>query len=172
MLENEIGLQYDTVCLDASLPASHLYEKRGYETIKHERWNVENGVVLVYEIMEKRLMKCATSISYDGKCLIPLENTENGEVNGNTMFLYHQDGNILWADYSGGEIVRGYLVGTVAENGELDFYYQHINVQKQIRVGVCHSVPEVLENGKIKLSEKWQWLNGDKSEGSSLLVEV
>lgn len=171
-LENEIGLQHDTVCLDASLPASHLYEKRGYETIKHERWNVENGVVLVYEIMEKRLMKCSTSIYYNGKCFIPRENTENGEVDGNTQFLYHQDDNILWADYSGGEIVRGHLVGTVAENGELDFYYQHINVQNQIRVGVCHSVPEVLENGKIKLSEKWQWLNGDKSEGSSLLIEV
>jgi len=40
------------------------------------------------------------------------------------------------------------------ENGELDFCYQHINVQNQIRVGVCHSVPEVLENGKIRLYEK------------------
>ena len=56
-LENEIGLQCDSVCLDASLPASHLYEKRGYKTVKHERWNVENDVVLVYEIMEKRLVK-------------------------------------------------------------------------------------------------------------------
>lgn len=54
-LEREIGLQYDTVNLDASLPACCLYEKRGYKTVKHERWNVENGVVLVYEIMEKRL---------------------------------------------------------------------------------------------------------------------
>ena len=54
-LENEIGLRYDTVCLDASLPASHLYEKRGYKTIKHERCDVENGVVLVYEVMEKSL---------------------------------------------------------------------------------------------------------------------
>ena len=56
-LENEIGLQYDTVNLDAYLPACCLYEKRGYKTIKHERWNVENGVVLVYEIMEKQLPK-------------------------------------------------------------------------------------------------------------------
>jgi len=54
-LEKEISLQYDTVNLDASLPACCLYEKRGYKTVKHERWNVENGVVLVYEIMEKRL---------------------------------------------------------------------------------------------------------------------
>ena len=54
-LEREIGLQHDTVNLDASLPACCLYEKRGYKTIKHERWNVANGVVLVYEVMEKRL---------------------------------------------------------------------------------------------------------------------
>ena len=54
-LETDIAKQYEAVELDASLPASHLYEKRGYKTVKHEKWNVENGVVLVYEIMEKKL---------------------------------------------------------------------------------------------------------------------
>ena len=54
-LEEKIGVEYNTVNLDASLPACCLYEKRGYKTVKHERWNVENGVVLVYEIMEKQL---------------------------------------------------------------------------------------------------------------------
>lgn len=56
-LENEIGLKNEIVYLDASLPASHLYEKRGYKTIKYERWNVENDVILVYEVMEKCLME-------------------------------------------------------------------------------------------------------------------
>lgn len=56
-LENEIGAKYDKVCLDASLPASQLYENRGYNTVKHEKHMVENGVVLVYEIMEKQLAK-------------------------------------------------------------------------------------------------------------------
>lgn len=54
-LENEIGAKYDMAYLDASLPASHLYEKRGYRTIRHEKWNVENGRVLVYEVMAKPL---------------------------------------------------------------------------------------------------------------------
>lgn len=56
-LENEIALHHDIVYLDASLPACHLYEKRGYKTIKHERWNVENGAVLVYEVMEKKVIE-------------------------------------------------------------------------------------------------------------------
>lgn len=170
-LENEIRAKHDIAYLDASLPASRLYEKRGYQTVKHEKWDVENGRILVYEIMAKPLPNQSTSICYDGKFFVPKENTENGEVDGKTVFAYHQRENILWADYSGGEIMKGYLVGTVAENGELDFYYQHINEQKQARVGVCHSVPRVLDNGKIELAEKWKWLNGDKSEGTSVLVE-
>lgn len=54
-LEKQIGTEYASVYLDASLPAVHLYEKRGYKTIKHEKWPVENGVVLEYEVMEKRM---------------------------------------------------------------------------------------------------------------------
>lgn len=54
-LEREIGAKYDTVDLDASLPACRVYEKRGYVTLKHERHPVENKAVLVYEIMQKQL---------------------------------------------------------------------------------------------------------------------
>lgn len=56
-LENQIGLSHEKVNLDASLPACHLYENRGYKTVRHEKWEVENGVILVYEVMEKSLVK-------------------------------------------------------------------------------------------------------------------
>lgn len=54
-LEVEIAKSNSTARLDASLPASCLYEHRGYLTKKHERYPVANGVVLVYEVMEKQL---------------------------------------------------------------------------------------------------------------------
>ncbi len=170
-LEDEIAKIYDKAILDSSLPASHLYQKRGYKTITHEKYIVENDVVLVYEIMEKSFAKESTAICYDGKIFVPRENAENGEVDGDTVFEYHQNDNIMWAEYSGGDVIKGHMIGTVAENGELNFYYQHINNQKELRIGICHSVPEVLENGKIELHEKWQWMNGDKSEGVSVVVE-
>ena len=50
--------------------------------------------------------------------------------------------------------------------------YHHMNQKIQIKTGRCHSVPTVLENGKIELSEQWQWTSGDYSKGHSLLVEV
>ena len=43
-LETIISKQYDKAVLDASLPAIHLYEKRGYSTSEHCRYSVANNV--------------------------------------------------------------------------------------------------------------------------------
>ncbi len=53
-LEKEIDRMYDKVVLDASLPAVFLYEHRGYKTVGHGIYELENDVKLVYEIMEKK----------------------------------------------------------------------------------------------------------------------
>ena len=54
-LEAEISKSYDTAILDASLSAVCLYEHRGYKTVGHGIYDLEDGVKLVYEIMEKKL---------------------------------------------------------------------------------------------------------------------
>ena len=54
-LETEIGKQHDRAELDASLPACRLYYNRAYQTIDHDIWECANGVIQVYEIMEKKL---------------------------------------------------------------------------------------------------------------------
>ena len=110
-------------------------------------------------------------INYDNKIFVPRENTKNGEVDGSTVFHYHQSGTDFYADYAGGEIRRGFMIGKVRENGDLDFYYQHINTGDEIRVGRCHSVPFINAAGKTELHEEWQWLNGDCSSGHSVVVE-
>ncbi len=65
-IEAQISEKYDKAYLDASLPAAALYEKLGFSTIKHERYPVENGMILVYEVMEKELYKACTEINYNG----------------------------------------------------------------------------------------------------------
>lgn len=54
-LEVEISKKYDTALLDASLSAVCLYEYRGYKTVGHGIYELQNDVKLVYEIMEKKL---------------------------------------------------------------------------------------------------------------------
>lgn len=55
----EIGKKHDVSVLDASLPAACLYEHRGYKTVGHGIYELENDVKLVYEIMEKKLRHLA-----------------------------------------------------------------------------------------------------------------
>lgn len=55
-LEREIAKKYDSVELDASLAAVMLYEHRGYKTVGHGKYDLENGVKLVFEKMRKHFM--------------------------------------------------------------------------------------------------------------------
>ncbi|MFI3225876.1 MAG: n-acetylglutamate synthase [Clostridia bacterium] len=111
-------------------------------------------------------------INYNNKQFKAEYNSETGEVNNSTIFTYYQKDNIIWGDYSGGDIVKGTIVGTVNNIGELKFFYQHINVHHIIRAGECHSIPTIMSDGKIRLDETWKWLNDDMSTGSSVLYEI
>ena len=111
-------------------------------------------------------------MNYNDKHFVSVSNTENGEVSDKTRFHYHQENEVVWAEYSGGDIVKGFLIGKVCQDGRLEFYYQHINTRLEIRIGVCNSTPEQLADGRLRLVESWQWLNGDHSTGSSVVEEV
>ena len=38
--------------------------------------------------------------------------------------------------------------------------------------GICKSTPEILEDGRIRLHEKWQWTCGGGGAGESIVEEV
>jgi hypothetical protein len=111
-------------------------------------------------------------MNYNNKSFRPISNSENGEISVATIFQYKQEGNILTCEYAGGEILQGHLIGLVDSNGIIEMRYHQINKQGKLMTGICISRPELLENGKIRLFETWQWTSGDKSKGSSILEEV
>ncbi|NRD81125.1 n-acetylglutamate synthase [Bacillus sp. BRMEA1] len=111
-------------------------------------------------------------INYNGRKFVSIENKANGEVSSKTIFEYKQEGNILSATYSGGEIVKGTLIGIVKDNSSLQFRYNHVNTRNEIRGGQCYSTPETLPDGRIRLHEKWKWTDTDQSEGESIIEEV
>jgi len=111
-------------------------------------------------------------INYNNKKFRPSTSSDNSETSEETVFIYEQKGNILTSTYSGGSIVSGHLIGLVGENGNIDMRYHQINQKGELMTGVCHSKPETLSNGKVRLHEKWQWTSGDCSKGESVLEEV
>ena len=110
-------------------------------------------------------------IDYNNKVFSPISNTENGETSNETVFVYKQIGNILTSEYYGGKIIKGHLIGLVNEKGEIDMRYHQVNQKGELMTGICHSKPEILANGKIRLHETWQWTSGDQSRGESIIEE-
>ncbi len=109
---------------------------------------------------------------YNNKTFRSVTNTPNGEVSGDTLFHYQQEGNLVWASYAGGSIRKGFLLATVQADNSLDMRYQHVNTQGELMTGRCHSTPETLPDGRIRLYERWQWTSGDGSSGESIVEEV
>lgn len=113
-----------------------------------------------------------SKISYDDRKFRSIQNSATGEVGRDTIFQYHQTGNIITAEYSGGDIVSGHLIAICDSEGLLDMRYHHINTNGELMTGVCRSTPEILPDGRIRLHEKWQWTSGDRSSGESIIEEI
>lgn len=111
-------------------------------------------------------------IDYNDRFFRPVQNTDNGETSAETLFHYKQEGNILTSEYKGGRIILGHLIGLVDEEGHIRMHYHQVNDHGEIMTGVCHSTPEILSDGRIRLHELWAWTSGDRSEGRSVLEEV
>lgn len=111
-------------------------------------------------------------INYDGRRFVSVNNSENGEVSSQTVFEYRQEGVILTASYSGGDIIKGLMIGLVNDDGSIAFRYNHINRNNEIRGGSCNSTPEILSNGRIRLHEKWKWNDKEYSDGESIVEEI
>ena len=145
-----------------------VFENTSREKPERESFWDEN-LKKAYELGKTFFDKKEEEFSLEDKYFTAIENSESGEVSGDTVFSYHQKGNAIWAEYSGGSIVKGFLLGTMDENHNLHFTYQHINTEGEIKSGACDSKPQI-ENGKLRFYESWKWTNGEK--GTSIIEEI
>ncbi|MFI2369681.1 hypothetical protein [Streptomyces sp. NPDC018833] len=104
--------------------------------------------------------------SLDGLVLAPVADQAPGQVGTSTRFLYHEEDGRIWAEYEGGDVVRGHLVGT-REGDRLDFRYVQLKTDGGTSCGHCRSVVVELPDGRVRLEETWEW---ESQEGSGTSV--
>ncbi|MBC9729744.1 hypothetical protein [Streptomyces sp. TRM68367] len=104
--------------------------------------------------------------SLDGLVLAPVADQAPGQVGTRTRFTYHEKDGEIWAEYAGGDVVRGYLVGT-REGDRLDFRYVQLKRDQTTSSGHCVSAVEELPDGRVRLAETWEW---ESQEGSGTSV--
>jgi hypothetical protein len=87
-----------------------------------------------------------------------------------TVGRYHQDGDLVWAEFSGPTVPVGRLVGTCRPDGVIDAAYCMIGRDGQTIAGTCESTPTLHADGRMRVTERWQRMDG--SSGVSYLEEI
>lgn len=108
--------------------------------------------------------------SLDGLVLAPVADQAPGQVGTGTRFTYHEKDGGIWAEYAGGDIARGRLVGT-RRGDRLDFRYVQLGHDGTTSAGHCVSVVVELADGRLRLEETWEW-ESRPGRGTSVVEQV
>lgn len=109
----------------------------------------------------------AAAVNYDGRRFRAV-----ADGSAASLAHYHQQGDLVWAEFSGGGVRRGMLVGRCGRDGVIDFGYSMVADTGELVSGRCHSLPELMPDGRIRLTEHWERFPPHAAAGVSCLEEV
>ena len=107
---------------------------------------------------------------FNNKTFLLLENSENGQVNSETIFKYKQTDNLVTADYYGGTVRYGKIVAILSGN-QLDMLYQCITTDNELKAGKAIAQISLNQHHKIRLLLNWKWLTDTGKQGTSEYIE-
>lgn len=113
----------------------------------------------------------------DNRVFIPVENTDNGTVSGQTRFHFWQKGKVIFADYVGGDVAEGHIIGqfTTEDMGEL--LYHCLTIDGCLKAGQATATFSQMSDGRLAMDIDWEWLttnnpSGNANKGRSRYEEV
>jgi hypothetical protein len=114
--------------------------------------------------------KALIKMNLDNLRMNVIETAGNGIVNELTIFTFSQTDNFVSATYSGGPILKGYLVGTLDQN-KLSFSYCQLQTNGKMDNGQSEC-DVLIENEKIRLVEHFTWASRNGETGINILQEL
>lgn len=104
-------------------------------------------------------------ISYDGRVF------QRAGGDG-ALACYRQTGDVVWAEVTGGPVLRGALAGTCSADGTLNLAYALVLTTGEVVSGYTVNLPDVESDGRLVLREEWQRYGQHPASGVSYLEEV
>lgn len=105
-------------------------------------------------------------IDYDGRRF-----RKPGDTSG-TVAVYHQQGDVVWAEFAGGEVCRGSIAGVREPDGTLRMGYTMVLTNGEVVCGRTLNTPIVTADGLLRLRESWERYGPHAGSGVSYLEEV
>src|SRR6266404_3543973 len=125
----------------------------------HSQWKILK-CILIFSLFTAGLIFAggkSEPISLDEIKMNVVKTAENGVVNHETIFHFSQKDGIVSAEYQGGKISKGFLVGKLQNQNQLEFSYCQMQVDGKLDNGVSTCQLSKNENGKITLTEHFEW---------------
>ena len=98
----------------------------------------------------------SANINLNNLTMNAVETDENGVIGIETIFNFHQDGEYVHAEYRGGKIERGYLVG-INRNNILEFRYCQLESGGILNGGSSTCELKLSEDSLIQIIENFEW---------------
>jgi hypothetical protein len=111
-----------------------------------------------------------TTVGYDGRVFRPTGGAGGPVGRGGATGRYFQRGDLVWAEFSGGPVRSGRLVGRCRPDGTIDAAYAQVMADGEVVAGSCVSTPTALPDGRLRLTERWRRIGGQS--GVSEIEEV
>ena len=109
-------------------------------------------------------------INLDGMIMNAVETDENGVIGVDTIFKFKQRGESVSAEYAGGKIRQGYLVG-INSGPTLVFRYCQLETDGTLNGGESKCRLEMGDNGLVRIVEKFEW-ESRPGDGKNIIQEL
>lgn len=170
-LESEVSKNYEKVIVHSTSSSYGLYAKRGYHIKDNGKVFLPMGAIFAYQVMEKGLkVPLVKGINLNNRSFVLSVNTINGDVTNNTYFYFYQENDVIWANYSGGDVKRGFYLGKIKDDNTLKYRFIHIFKDGSMKSGNCEGEIEISSDGSLIIYEKWVSYD-NKTNGRSILKE-
>ena len=111
------------------------------------------------------------AINLDHITMTAIQTAPHGVVNNETVFNFRQHEQVVTADYVGGKIMNGYLVG-LRDANRLTFSYCQLQTDGRLDHGHSQCEVAVSENGRIRITEHFAWGSRGGDTGVNILEEL
>jgi len=108
------------------------------------------------------------TLSLDNRVFVPVENTGNGIVSGHTRFYFWQEGEAFYADYFGGDVREGHIIGHITKDtpGDMtgEMLYHCITTDRRLKAGRAHVIFMLIDDIRLAMDIDWEWIAGFETD--------
>lgn len=112
-----------------------------------------------------------SSLTLNAKRMRVIAVSSSDGIDRETAFTFWQCGQTVWASYDGGNIAKGFLIGTVSES-EVEFdYIQVTRAGRRDKGSSRCTLEQSAETNLLRLTERFEWSSREGS-GLNILEEI